>query len=156
MSLNNPIIRLEVQPILQAVYPLDQLQYLFNLIKPGQTSKKLQTILDQYFNATTPLELFLTSSDTRLYGLIGVELLEDNELLIHHIAVDEEVQWRGLGKMMLEDVINRFEPKAIRVNQIDELNSGFFEACGFQMEKTFESKIENDQFSGTKLIVSLD
>ena len=153
MSFSNTDFQLKLEPAESTLYPFDKLQEFVRLsMNIHPSGKQPQEIIDLYFDSSNNLKLLLATIDDQMFGIIGLELKSEEEIQIRHICVDPDVQWRGLGHLMIDTVSEQYQPR-IMTALADDQNVGFFESCDFQSEKIASRYCKNDQFRCTKLIV---
>ncbi|MCX7123063.1 MAG: GNAT family N-acetyltransferase [Gammaproteobacteria bacterium] len=99
------------------------------------TPAKIQSILRQYANHDQ--HLIGCFSGTLLIGVIGIHLTGANAI-IEHISVLKDFQARGVGKKLIQYVINHFNINTIKAETDDDA-VGFYQAQGFDCV-AFEGK----------------
>ena len=153
MSFSNTGFQLKLQSAETTLYPFDKLKEFFRLsMNIHPSGNQVQEIIDRYFDPANNLKLLLAIMDDQMLGIIGLELRSEQEVEVCHICVDPDLQWRGLGHMMIDAIADRY-PSRTMTAIADDQNVGFFESCGFQSEKITSRSYGNDQFRCTKLIV---
>jgi len=146
MSFSNTDFQLKLEPAETTLYPSDKLREFVRLSMTIHPSgEEVQKIIDRYFDPANNLKLLLATIDDQMFGIIGLELKSTQEVQVCHICVDPDVQWRGLGHLMIDAVGKRYQPKTMTAFA-DDQNVGFFESCDFQSEKIASRFYENDQF----------
>ncbi|MCX7123731.1 MAG: GNAT family N-acetyltransferase [Gammaproteobacteria bacterium] len=99
------------------------------------TPEKIQSILRQYANHDQ--HLIGCFSGTLLIGVIGIQLTDTNAI-IEHISVLKNFQARGIGKKLIQYVINHFNIDTIKAETDDDAVE-FYQAQGFDCV-AFEGK----------------
>lgn len=74
--------------------------------------KKLQTTMKQYENSDQ-WQLFLWKEED-IIGLIGVSLIDENQIEIQHISVNPSHRHQGIGKNMVQALKEIFPGKLIK------------------------------------------
>ncbi|MFS0645949.1 N-acetyltransferase [Siminovitchia sp. 179-K 8D1 HS] len=81
--------------------------------------------------------IFVASEDEEVLGVACLAILGHDLAEIRSLAVSEKAQGRGIGKMLVEEIIE--ETKKIGISKLISLTYQvvFFEKCGFKIiEKT--------------------
>ncbi|WP_243386457.1 GNAT family N-acetyltransferase [Bacillus kexueae] len=86
--------------------------------------KKLQQTIQTY-ETDERWQLFLWKDDD-IIGVIGVELVDDQKIEIHHLCVNPSHRHQGIGKEMVNAIRDIYKDKHIHPN---DLVAPFFEKC---------------------------
>ncbi|PLT28277.1 GNAT family N-acetyltransferase [Peribacillus deserti] len=86
--------------------------------------KKLQATMKMY-ETDESSQLFLWK-DEDIKGLIGISVLNENEIEILHVSVNPSFRHQGVGKSMVSAIRNQFPDKKLVPN---ELTAAFLEKC---------------------------
>lgn len=89
-------------------------------------------------------ELIVAVMDYLIVGFVHYHFRRDNQVTLYHIVVDEEFQGEGIGRGLVEELIE----EAKRANKLFILlkcvvglyANGFYESLGFQLSETQAGK----------------
>lgn len=121
---------LELAPVQDANPQRDQLKRLLSISSKSDSEDTVRQLLNEYLLSGTKKLLFKVTFEDQILGIIGVEQLEHHRFFIRHIAVEPDIQWKGVGKFMIERLPKHL-PVKILETEVDELYVGFFRECGF-------------------------
>lgn len=76
--------------------------------------KKLQNTMKQY-ESSDDWQLFLWKKED-IIGLIGINVLDDNNIEIQHISVNPSHRHQGIGKSMVMSLKELFPDKNVKAN----------------------------------------
>lgn len=84
---------------------------------------------------------FFTALDDAgvLVGIIGYKTIDNNQIVILHVAVAEDRRGQGIGRFMV-DTVKAFLPKGVVRADADARQFRFFKALGFVCELAPESE----------------
>lgn len=71
--------------------------------------------------------------DGRLAGCAGVDLTDPETAVLHHLAVDPAFRHRGIGRKMIEQIMEQYSVKLLEA-ETDGDAVGFYRNCGFEIE----------------------
>ncbi|AIE60605.1 GNAT family N-acetyltransferase [Bacillus methanolicus] len=87
--------------------------------------KKLQQTMKQY-ETEEDRQLFLWKEEEDIIGLIGVLVVNEYEVEIHHISVNPSHRHQGIGKSMVKALRDIYPDKELIPN---ENTAAFIEKC---------------------------
>ncbi len=106
------------------------------------TEDKILEIIRSYYTADN--ELIGAFLEGGLIGVVGL-LQATEKITIRHISVLPKFQRQGVGKLLLDDVKERYAEHKI-IAETDEESVGFYMKSGFSCN-SFEGKYENMRYS---------
>lgn len=84
---------------------------------------------------------FVVRSDETTVGCFGVEFIEENKhARLHWIMVDPDLQGRGIGSLMMEEIFSTMRAKGFRIMEIDTSQEGIRFFRRYQIEVLEEIK----------------
>ncbi|EIJ78739.1 GCN5-related N-acetyltransferase [Bacillus methanolicus PB1] len=92
--------------------------------------KKLQQTMKQYEN-DKGRQLFLWKEGEDIIGLIGVLVVNDYEVEIHHISVNPSHRHQGIGKSMVKALKDFYPEKELIPN---EYTASFMHKCDISLQ----------------------
>ncbi|MEM1319933.1 MAG: GNAT family N-acetyltransferase [Bacteroidota bacterium] len=125
---------MELEAIEGTCYSIKWLQDTLSLSIHCSSEEKINEIISTYFQTGNQLHLFIATYADTSVGVIGIEQLSATHAVIRHIAVDPDLQWKGIGRFMIENIERQFRLQVLST-EADDLAALFFEACGFQLER---------------------
>ena len=106
------------------------------------TEDKILEIIRSYYTAGN--ELIGAFLEGGLIGVVGL-LQATEKITIRHISVLPKFQKQGVGKLLLDDVKERYDKHKI-IAETDETSVGFYMKSGFSCN-SFEGKYESMRYS---------
>lgn len=125
------------------ILSLDQLQYMLNLIYSPASLHRQMTQEQQHF--------FLAELDNEPVGFASYSPLDEPGIYkLHKLYVRTDIQGKGLGRALLDEVINTIQPvgaHALRLN-VNRHNKAlsFYEKLGFRVISEQMLDIGNNYF----------
>src|SRR4051812_39905408 len=98
--------------------------------------ENLSAALNAYRN-DPELELQGYYLEDQIIGLIGYRMMDNNILVLKHIAVLDEERLHGFGRGMILEVLALKEPQVI-IAETDEFTVNFYRSIGFTVESMGE------------------
>lgn len=94
--------------------------------------KKISKIVDLYVSESCRF-FYALLEDSKPQAIIGISLREESRsATILHIAVDDHLRTRGIGRRMIDEIINRHQLDSIQA-QTDQDSIDFYRTCGFSV-----------------------
>lgn len=123
---------LVLEPVRNTSNQEEQIQKLITLsLKEDARSNTGQT-LAAYLQPNDQHQLFVALFEKLCIGIVGLENLGGHKYYIRHIAVEPDMQWKGIGNFMLEQ-LPKFLLLKILETETDKKYVGFFQACQFDV-----------------------
>ncbi|MGO4107018.1 GNAT family N-acetyltransferase [Paenibacillus sp. YAF4_2] len=99
------------------------------------TEEKMNGIV-QLYNLDANRVLYAYDDGSRIAAIIGL-LIKPEEIVISHIAVDEEMRGKGIGRALTHEVMSLHKMTALKA-ETDKDAVGFYRTCGFHIESLGE------------------
>lgn len=87
-----------------------------------------------------------TDEEGTIIGIIGYKTIDNNQLIILHVAVEEDRRGQGIGRYMVETV-RTFLPFGTVQAEADHTQFRFFKALGFECKLAPESAYGSSVYS---------
>ncbi|MDQ0161481.1 GNAT family N-acetyltransferase [Bacillus alveayuensis] len=97
---------------------------LLSFMPSEKDLKQLQQTIQTY-ETKENWQLFLWKEED-IIGVVGVEVIDDRTVEIHHLCVNPSHRYQGIGKQMLNAVREIYKDKEIVANEMIE---SFFTKC---------------------------
>ena len=78
--------------------------------------------------------LYVTSDKDKITGIIGVDITLAPHGWVLHLAVHPDYRNKGIGKQLINDLINELSLSSISL-ETDREAVGFYRACGFKIRR---------------------
>lgn len=109
------------------------------------TTERMNHLLNELYQHPGR-KLFLLVESDAILGVIGIEVTQDSAATILHIAVDPPHQGRGLGRYMIEHIVQEEELGELQA-ETDHDAVGFYRKCGFNVLSLGEKYPGVERFS---------
>lgn len=85
------------------------------LLSFNPNEKELQNLLKTIneYDKEQNLQLYLWKEDEGIIGVIGIELFNNQEILLHHLSVNPSHRDKGFGKLMVEALLELHPDKPL-------------------------------------------
>lgn len=100
------------------------------------TSEKLTEVVARY-DATQGWTLFGLHIDEAVVGVVGVRIITPGRAVIEHIAVAREAQRTGIGRQMIEYLVQAHQFEHLEA-ETDADAVEFYRRCGFAVQSLGE------------------
>ena len=104
------------------------------------TDGKVQNVAQSVY-AKTQGRFYILEANDEIYGIIGGSVIDNDLLIIKHIAVKEEHRGQGYAKRLIKELTHLGDFMTLEV-ECDHHLVDFFRACDFKC-----SFIKNDDFT---------
>lgn len=134
--------------MLRQVTDLNQAGQLKELIAPSvfnMDPARLDYLFDTVY-AAPRRRLYVWEEAGRPVGILGIERVGRDAALLLHIAVDERMRRRGIGKRLVEGVIAAEKLSAL-YSETDQDSVGFYRNAGFAVTSLGEKHAGIERFS---------
>ncbi|MBF4694894.1 GNAT family N-acetyltransferase [Fusibacter ferrireducens] len=108
------------------------------------TDGKAQNVAQSIY-AKTQGRFYVLGCDDTLYGIIGGSVIDNDLLIIKHIAVRADQRGKGYGKMMLKELTHLGDFMTLKV-ECDHHLVDFFKACNFKCHFVKSDDFTSDQY----------
>lgn len=95
------------------------------------TEDKINALVNKYLK-NQDIIVYGYTVENQVQGIIVLEVTDINNIVILNIAVDRIMQFKGIGRNLIEYSIRTFKPETL-IAETDDDAIDFYKKCGFEI-----------------------
>jgi N-acetylglutamate synthase-like GNAT family acetyltransferase len=120
----------------QSIYTHEAMKQLMTETMFNPTDGRIKSAVEGIYNKEQG-RFYVAEEESEIVGILGVRRVDNTFVEIMHMAVKEKMKKKGVGRGLIDCVLNVERVEKIKVT-CDEASKGFFKSCGFACKEDID------------------